>query len=550
MEPIPLEFKMPVEVVDDSCTTTMPEASKNDVPSKRRKSGSGAEVPSKQSKANPRPKTKTQTNSRNTQFGTDAGESDHDHNSRPTKFAPDAQVVVYASQRLSSSVAFTQSFRLIIRDSIISVQWFDRCSAIVSDGIDLVTNLPHLVVLLVNAQHLDEHACVGLALRKRALDFWLAADFTQPGIPSRLRLTLDETEHALDLYPTSHSRDAGPATSSDQHPIVPGASLGFVTNLSRLEEHHNSEARVFVKEYQVTRHGTEDSKRIHGYFPILRASDVHNNEGTEWKVKVSSPKKEHQCRLLHVLSFARMEYIHKLSGEEFMSAFNDCFRCHGHSWLNGIHHQDICPNNLLFTCVGGYVVGVLNDLEMCIVRRDSSSPEYERTDTALFMAYALLRAFGTGDSVAHLYEHDVESFAYVGLWICARYKKGEVTVHGAYWDWTDTIGPDFIAGMKRGCLADPEPATESHTRHFAAIKALTREADFSIARNMYPGVFGPPDTPKAYFERLRGLFDTEIKSMDPEYDAYMQAVERIMDDYRVPYVLGLWRSWQGDGQVN
>ncbi|TFK46555.1 hypothetical protein OE88DRAFT_1667588 [Heliocybe sulcata] len=509
---------------------TVPAERKSGANGTKHKAGSDAFVPFKRSKTYPGSK----SNSRTAEFGMSVDESDHDP-------SPNAQVVSYASHRLLSSLAINQSFQFIMHDSAVSLWWIDRCSIIASDSIDLVAD--YLVVLLDIVQCLREN--------KRGQDRQPYTDLSRPDLPPIASARLDETPPPLGLGSLTHSMDVAPTTNSDQHSIAPDMSLGVVTKVSRKEEHHNDEARAFTREYQVARGDDDDTERLPGHSTVLRTPDDYNDDGAEQMAKVYRPRrKEHRCRLLHLLSFARMEYIHQLSNEEFMSAFYDCFRCHGRSWLIGIHHRDICENNLLFTRVGGHVVGVLNDLDMCIVRRDGSSPEYELTGTIPFMAYALLLALGKGDSVPHLYEHDVESFAYVGLWICARYKEGKLTVHGAYRDWMATVAPPFIAGLKRGHLTRPAPATESHTGHFAAIMALTLEASRCISRADERGVEqssrqeAPLEPPQVYFERLCGLLDTEIKSMDSKYDEYLQAVARIMEDYQAPHVLGLWRSWQ------
>ncbi|TFK46562.1 hypothetical protein OE88DRAFT_907986 [Heliocybe sulcata] len=334
--------------------------------------GSDAYVPVKRPKTNPGSKTNFCT----AEADMDVDSSDHGPNLQPINSSPNAQVVSYASQRLSSSPAIKHSFQFVIHVSDVSLWWLDRCSAIVSGSIYLVTDLPHLVLLLVMSQR-----GVNRLFGNRALLRWPGVDLTQPGIPSLLRATLDETEHTLDILPSSHGTDAGPATCPDEHPIAPGMSLGVVANIPRTEEHHNDDVQAFAREYQVARGDDDDTKCLPGHSPVLRTSEDHNDEGAEQMAKVSRPRKEHRCRLLHVLSFTKMDYIHKLSNEEFMSAFYDCFRCHGRAWLIGIHHRDICPNNLLFTRVRGYAIGILYDSEMSLVRRHASSPEYERTGT-------------------------------------------------------------------------------------------------------------------------------------------------------------------------
>ncbi|TFK46527.1 hypothetical protein OE88DRAFT_1667548 [Heliocybe sulcata] len=568
MEQIPLEFKMAEGAVDVPWTATMSEVSNNDVPGKKRKSGSGADVPSKKSKSREGTETKSKSKSKSkselraAQY--EIGVHERDPDQQPTKVPPDVQVAIYASERLSSSVAINHSFQFIINNSVISLWWFDRCSAIRSGGFDFITNLPYLVVVLDILRRFDEHAWGSNRVFRKTPDGELKIELATPDAHS-ITVTLKEAKYARALHLFGRATDVIDVENSDVHPTLPNSSSKFVAKIYHPDERRESEVRVLARAYGVACSGDKDAKHVRGHLPMLCASADFDDEYAERMTKIlgiSRDGKRRCFRRLRVLLFEHLEHIYKLSGPEFMSAFYDCFRCHGVLWQNDIHHRDISEDNLMFTRRGGHVVGVLNDFDLSVIHAEGRSLANERTGTIPFMASALLWAFGTGDSVAHLYEHDVESFAYVGLWICARYKEGKVTVHRAYREWTDTIGPDLIAGKKRVHLTHPEPATESHTGHFATIMALTLETSRCISRadergvaqsifkDMHPGVPAPPETPKAYFERLCELFDTKIKSMDPEYDECSQAVARFMEGYQVPHLLHLWHSCHGDGHVN
>ncbi|TFK51561.1 hypothetical protein OE88DRAFT_1561926 [Heliocybe sulcata] len=179
------------------------------------------------------------------------------------------------------------------------------------------------------------------------------------------------------------------------------------------------------------------------------------------------------------------------------------------------------------------------------------------------MAHALLTSFRSGKPVAHLYEYDVESFAYVGLWICARYDKGKVAVHDAYRDWTAAYDPKLIAGRKRDNLTDVLPSTDSHSGHFMAICQLAWQAEKAICkarRRRFGAQLGeqvePAESPGVYFERLCRMLNETVEAMDPKYGEYIQRVaEVMMKDYKVPeelqhYLPALHAASTGAGQIN
>lgn len=137
------------------------------------------------------------------------------------------------------------------------------------------------------------------------------------------------------------------------------------------------------------------------------ASESTPNEDA-WEQRVCS------CLVLspagHVIS--RFSTIKQL-----LESMRDAIKAHRSLYITGdILHRDISPNNIIMTdpkSADGFK-GNLIDLDMAKVRGDGPSGARQITGTVQFMAIEVLR------QVDHTYRHDLESFLYVLIWLCAR----------------------------------------------------------------------------------------------------------------------------------
>ncbi|OAA62914.1 serine/threonine-protein kinase Sgk2 [Cordyceps fumosorosea ARSEF 2679] len=102
---------------------------------------------------------------------------------------------------------------------------------------------------------------------------------------------------------------------------------------------------------------------------------------------------------------------------ELLEALHDAIRAHRSLYLKGgILHRDISSNNIIIPSPGkadGFK-GMLIDLDLAKKRDSGPSGARHRTGTMQFMAIEVLRGLD------HTYRHDLESFFYVLLWMCAR----------------------------------------------------------------------------------------------------------------------------------
>jgi serine/threonine protein kinase len=103
--------------------------------------------------------------------------------------------------------------------------------------------------------------------------------------------------------------------------------------------------------------------------------------------------------------------------KELLEAMRDAIKAHRSLYKTGnILHRDVSSNNIIITkpeTADGFK-GMLIDLDLAKVRDSSPSGARHQTGTMQFMAVEVLC---TAD---HTYRHDLESFSYVLLWMCAR----------------------------------------------------------------------------------------------------------------------------------
>ncbi|KAL9098173.1 MAG: hypothetical protein Q9163_006116 [Psora crenata] len=106
-----------------------------------------------------------------------------------------------------------------------------------------------------------------------------------------------------------------------------------------------------------------------------------------------------------------------LSIPELLEALRDAIKAHRSLYIDGkILHRDISENNIIITDskeTNGFT-GMLIDMEYGKENGNRRSGARQQTGTMEFMAIQVLQR------VAHTYRHDLESFFYVLLWICAR----------------------------------------------------------------------------------------------------------------------------------
>ncbi len=158
-----------------------------------------------------------------------------------------------------------------------------------------------------------------------------------------------------------------------------------------------------------------------------QSSEAHDEASSEAKSSLYTPNREdpYENRILSclVISPAGRVISDFSTIRELFEALHDAIRAHRSLYLKGgILHRDISSNNIIITSpekADGFR-GMLIDLDLTKERDSGPSGVRHRTGTMQFMAIEVLRG------VDHTYRHDLESFFYVLLWMCARCAWDEV----------------------------------------------------------------------------------------------------------------------------
>lgn len=162
-------------------------------------------------------------------------------------------------------------------------------------------------------------------------------------------------------------------------------------------------------------------------------------------------------------------------------------------WKGGLHHRDISANNLTYFNCGKTVNGVLNDYDLATLANEKRKFARERTGTMPFMALDLLTDEAWNSKVDHIYGasiyavgytyanlrilikfYDVESFAWVLVWIASRYNGGKLALKDQYKNWA---GPSYESNYdaKRMSFNEAAVTTTSHSGHHDVVVAVLEQ---------------------------------------------------------------------------
>ncbi|KDQ61753.1 hypothetical protein JAAARDRAFT_190479 [Jaapia argillacea MUCL 33604] len=351
------------------------------------------------------------------------------------KAPPLVQCASYAAEMLSRGAYTTHAINLFIVDNVAWVWWFDRQGAIQSHGVNFVLNLPYFLVLLVAFQRFE-------------LQHWGICEKLCPTFTRRHKASSGRLPERVDLMERFDFKFPGGMVSINPAHLVHaqysllgratriiGAQLGLtggegmkpdddhVVKISWPEESRQNEARIIALAKEAGKH----DELIRPHLPILIDHvDLGFNTGQireDLGIARNSPR---GSRVLRVLLFLKLKPMSSLSGEKFMNAWIQCYRCHFRLWLNGIEHGDISASNLMVHPATGD--GILNDYDLTVLRKkdeDRAITGTERTGTIPFMALDLLTKDFFDGKIRRIYRHDNESFIWVLPWIFLRGKSSQ-----------------------------------------------------------------------------------------------------------------------------
>ena len=205
---------------------------------------------------------------------------------------------------------------------------------------------------------------------------------------------------------------------------------------------------------------------------------------------------------------------------ELLEALRDAIKAHRSLYTKGqILHRDISENNIIITDpkeAGGFT-GMLIDEDLAKEIGSERSGARHQTGTMEFMAIQVLQG------VAHTYRHDLESFFYVLLWICARrvWEKGfqcRSAVRPRESVLTKWYSGSFkdIADAKRGYMHVDgfERVLDEFPPAFDCIKPLCgklRGILFPYNNGLLIGT--PSDPPEELYRHIIDAFDSAISEI-------------------------------------
>ncbi|KAH0828595.1 hypothetical protein J3R83DRAFT_2897 [Lanmaoa asiatica] len=162
---------------------------------------------------------------------------------------------------------------------------------------------------------------------------------------------------------------------------------------------------------------------VKDHVPEMVAAHKYSDSSTLWihgYLKLSTPG----SRVLYGIVFKKLVPITTLHGDEFLIYWWQTVKCHLVLWRHGIYHRDVSASNLMSKLGKDGPASVLNDFDLSMT--EGSVRGNECTGRIPFMAIKLLSKQGLAGKVNHKYEHNLESFLWVLLYICLCYDRGKV----------------------------------------------------------------------------------------------------------------------------
>jgi serine/threonine protein kinase len=202
---------------------------------------------------------------------------------------------------------------------------------------------------------------------------------------------------------------------------------------------------------------------------------------------------------------------------KLLTVLRDAIKAHRSLYLKGdILHRDISENNVIVTDpdeTGGFT-GVLIDLDLAKVVGSERSEAHHPTGTVQFMAIEVLRGLD------HTYRHDLESFFYVLIWLCARRgwgfcgnARGQPTNSRLSCWYTGTF-EDIAHGKLGDMIKARDQGFALILREFPPAFACVKPLCASLRDILFP------------YEEEEGLFTGTRKNPDDLYGPILEAFDK------------------------
>ncbi|KAG1729432.1 hypothetical protein EDB19DRAFT_1743436 [Suillus lakei] len=368
------------------------------------------------------------------------------------------QTGLYAAEMFAANIAVTHLLNLIIVDTIVWIWYYDRQGIIQSSGIDFMKDLPRFMVLLYALQrfNLDDWGrntefdeVVEQGVHKTTLDGVVVKDGVHETDLGGVDLVIhtDSEERVTHYGLQGRATNVFPVTSDKLCTEFPDIKKdGMVAKIFWAEEDRISEPEILKKVHEIAAKESD----VKGHVPQLLWYCRFPNPTRAVREALGIPEARKGSRVLYILVFRKLDPITALYGIELFDVWHQCILCPYALWKGGVYHLDISPGNLMCYKKDGRWIGVLNDYDLSSLNINAGPTGNERTGTVPFMALDLLTPEGQRGEVAHLYRHDLESFVWVLVWVCLRYKNGVLlAAPSRLLDEWATLDPVTCGAMKR-----------------------------------------------------------------------------------------------------
>ncbi|KAJ7592399.1 hypothetical protein C8J56DRAFT_477881 [Mycena floridula] len=452
--------------------TTVPIISRPEQAISRSRTRSRTALSSNISRLLPRPKTPTSPSSQSTAYSSRKRRLENATSSPPKKrklsVVPpklSAQSASYVEKRLAAEPLMNHALGLILEDEQLFFWWHDRESTVQSFPIDMTSELAHVVVVVILFQRFSETdwGSSGLCSEGpngtttfKVADRCFSANITCADLRRRgtLAVPVSQSGHDAKFFMKASFRDAALTT----------------------------EATTIAKCYDLA----DGDRMILDHLPSVVVAQDFPKSSTP-KMRNLLGLASHKPTMLQILVFDWLDPITSLKGEHFWVAFWNILRCHFLLWQRGMQHGDISVNNIRYNPVTQK--GVLNDFDLALFIPDQPPPLPRRraTGTMPFMALELLAQSGWTGETRHIYRHDLESFSWVLLWICLRFREGKEERPGPLENFLTNDHEDCFAEKLSQSLAGLTPTQDyafcwrsagrmvSHWKAFENAERLKRE---------------------------------------------------------------------------
>ncbi|KAG0696690.1 hypothetical protein DFH29DRAFT_1082776 [Suillus ampliporus] len=356
------------------------------------------------------------------------------------------QTGLYAAEMFAANVAVNYLLNLIVIDNVIWVWYYDRQGTIQCSGINFIDDLPRFMVLLYAFQRFDledwgrnkhfkevkegEHIKEGVLrfdLRPEDLGDVELGDMELGGVD--LEIHTSDEERVTHYGLKGRATNVFPVTSEALSKKFPEIEEdGMVAKIFWGEEQRTSEPEILSKVFDIA---DKEQETVKGHVPQLLWHCKVKNPTSAVRQALNLVEPTKGSRVLYILVFRKLRPITELDGEDFFTVWRQCILCHLALWKGGVHHRDVSPANMMwYRTKNGFLMGVLNDYDLSSLVITPGPQGNERTGTVPFMALDLLSPKGQRGQVEHLYRHDLESFMWVLVWVCLRYRNGVLLPQG------------------------------------------------------------------------------------------------------------------------